>query len=133
METKTVKEPTPKESAIAFLNRTLKPGTTVYHALKHVSSSGMSRKISFYIPTKDKKIMCLDWYIAQALDMKRDPSNGALKVGGCGMDMGFSIVYNLGRKLYPNGFKLAKGQHGRNGDKSGFDKDGGYAFYSEWI
>lgn len=43
------------------------------------------------------------------------------------MDMTFEVVYELGHYLYPKGFKLSKGQYGRNGDTSGYDKDGGYA------
>lgn len=30
--------------------------------------------------------------------------DGAIVVGGCGMDMGFHLVYTLGRYLYPDGF-----------------------------
>lgn len=127
-----VKEETLQQQAIGFLKKELKPGRTIYHALKSVSSSGMTRQISFYI-IKGKQIISIDWYLSNALDMKRNPANGALKVSGCSMDMGFSIVYNIGRKVFPKGFKLAKGQYGRNGDKSGFDNDGGYAFKSQWI
>lgn len=126
------RELTPNERAKSFLKRELKPGTTVYHAIKHVASSGMSRSISFYLVI-DKQIKCINWEIANVLDMKHDAKHGGLRVHGCGMDMGFSIVYNLGRAIYPKGFKLPKGKYGRNGDTSGFDKDGGYAFKSEWI
>ena|ERR1035437_1828097 len=51
--------------------------------------------------------------------------------GGCGMDMGFHLVYNLGRTLFPEGFKVEG--RGRNGDASGWDKDGGYALKQRWI
>lgn len=131
MET-TIKEPTPKEIALSRLKKFLKPGATIYHTVKKVSSNGMSRQISFYIVNKGK-IRTINWELSHILDYKRNPDNGALKVGGCGMDMGFSVVYSTGRKLFPNGFKLPKGKHGRNGDTSGFDKDGGYAFNYEWI
>lgn len=132
MKTLTVKEPTKQEESIKHLRSILKPGTTVYHALKHVSSSGMSRQISFFIVSKDKRIQCIDWHLSHATGYKR-ADNGAIKVSGCGMDMGFAVVYNLGRKLYPKGFKLGKNQYGRNGDRSGFDTDGGYSLKSEWI
>lgn len=131
MET-TTKEQTPKEIAFSRLKKYLKPGSTIYHTVKHVAKSGMSRQISFYI-VRDGKIESINWELSHILDYKRNPSNGALKIGGTGMDMGFHVVYSAGRKLFPNGFKLAEGQYGRNGDKSGFDKDGGYAFQSEWI
>jgi hypothetical protein len=120
------------ENAFNFLKKNLKPGSTVYHTIKSVSASGMSRQISFFI-VSDNRITNIDWYISHVLDYRRNPKNGALKVSGCGMDMGFHVVYSLGRKLFPSGFKLTKGQYGRNGDRTGFDKDGGYSLHSEWI
>ena len=54
--------------------------------------------------------------------------DGGIKIGGCGMDMGFYLVYNLGYTLYPNGTPK---QHGtRNGEP---DFDGGYAFKQAWL
>ena len=47
------------------------------------------------------------------------------------MDMGFALVYELSRELYPKGFKVAG--VGRNGDTSGHDKDGGYALKQRWL
>lgn len=113
------------------LKKILKPGSTVYAVLRHVSRSGMMRHISFYT-IKKNELRLLDGYIGTLLDLTPAPfPKQGLKVGGCGMDMGFHIVYNLGRALYPKGFKV-KGR-GRNGDESGWDKDGGYVFKSEWI
>lgn len=31
---------------------------------------------------------------------KIDPKHGGIKIGGCGMDMGFELVYRLSAKLY---------------------------------
>jgi len=121
-----------KENAIKFLRKHLKPGKKVYTILRHRSSSGMSRDISVAIVLRGE-VSDISWYVAHAIGYKRNPDNGALKVSGCGMDMGFSVVYSLGRVLYPKGFKLPKGRYGRNGDTSGFDKDGGYALKQEWI
>ena len=45
--------------------------------------------------------------------------------------MGFEIVYNLGRKLFHDGFKVEG--RGRNGDMSGHDNDGGYALKHRWL
>lgn len=117
--------------AIAFLKKTLKPGKTVYTTVKHVSKSGMSRDIAVFIAYKGA-IKDISWHVANALGYKRS-DNGGVKIGGCGMDMGFALVYNIGHKLFPKGFKLAKGQYGRNGDKSGFDTDGGYALKQTWL
>jgi hypothetical protein len=129
--TKTEKQ-TERAEALASLKKMIKAGDTVYTTVKRVSASGMSRAISCYIVSKDKRIVELDWYISRVSDRKIH-KNGGVIIGGCGMDMGFAMVYNLGRAMYPEGFKLRKGQYGRNGDKSGFDKDGGYAFNQQWM
>lgn len=118
---------------IELLRKKLKPGSTVYTVLRKVSSSGMSRQISCLISSEKGKIEDISYLVASAIDCKRNPDNGALKIGGCGMDMGFHVVYSLGRVLFPKGFKLAPGQYGRNGDKSGFDTNGGYALNQQWI
>ena len=76
-------------------------------------------------------------------------------MGGCGMDMGFALVYNLSSALYPNGFpctgstgytktyRKAKqprctSNHHSNGD-SVYQKGklheggGGYALNQTWL
>lgn len=111
----------------------LKPSDTVYTVCRHVSQSGMSRRISCFIADEEKRIYCIDWRIAQLGLFKLHPKKQGLVVSGCGMDMGFHVVYSLGRSLFKDGFKLAKDQYGRNGDKSGFDNDGGYALTKRWL
>lgn len=114
-------------------------GRVVYSITRHVSSSGMSRAISFFvsIPLTKKemereqyrgskpktKIVCIDWDIEHVGLYKRDKNHDGLKVGGCGMDMHFSVVYNLGSLLYPNGDGVTI--TGRNGDTKP-ETDGGY-------
>jgi hypothetical protein len=130
-----------KQHAIDSLKSQLKPGQTIYITLCEVSSSGMSRTMDLFVIDKRKdqdsgKMFHyprnITHYIADALDYPYTDRQ-TIRVGGCGMDMGFHVVYSLGRALYPNGFKLAKNQFGRNGDQSGFDKDGGYAFKHSWM
>ena len=113
-----------KEQAKKHLRKLLKPGQTVYTILRHCSSSGMSRSISLVIPTKDG-IKSLDYWIAQARGESTDQKNEGIKVSGCGMDMGFHLVYNLGRMLYPQGVKKGCGSQP--------EKDGGYAFNHKWL
>lgn len=122
-----------KQETIKTMKKILKPGKVVYSILRHVSQSGMSRRISFFTIGTDKKPFDLDWYIEKLGDYKRSQHHQGLVVGGCGMDMGFSVVYNVSSILYPKGFKLAKNQHGRNGDTSGYDNNGGYALKQEWF
>jgi hypothetical protein len=129
----TTKNNIEREEAIKALKKLgIKSGAKVYTTIKHVSASGMSRSIACFISRKNE-IVKIDWYLNRILGYKFDQNHGGLKIGGCGMDMGFAMVYNLGRALYPKGFKLTKGQYGRNGDKSGFDTDGGYSLKQIWL
>ena len=72
----------------------------IYCVLRHVSQSGMMRHIDFYI-FKNNRPIWLTSRIGQLLDYRQAPS-GSLKVGGCGMDMGFAVVYDLSSELYCN-------------------------------
>lgn len=119
-----------QQEAREFLLKILKPGTKIYTITRHVSRSGMMRRISAFI-VKDGEIQDLDWLIARTGLFNRHPTDEGLVIGGCGMDMHFHLVYELGRVLFPKGFKLVKGMYGRNGDKSGYETDGGYAFKKE--
>lgn len=120
------------DSQTVELRKLLKPGMTVYTVLRHRSSSGMSRVIDLFVVQKGQPVR-ISYDAAKVMDRTYDGERNGIKIGGCGMDMGFALVYNLGRKLYPNGFKLRKGNHARNGDTSGFDKDGGYALNQRWL
>ena len=86
------------------LHDLLPPGTTVHTILRHVSKSGMSRDISLVILTPDgpRDITAL---AAEAMGSRLSSrvTYRAIRVGGCGMDMGFHLVYSLGRALYPDG------------------------------
>ena len=115
-----------KEDAIKTLRLDLKPGDTINTILRHTSRSGMSRSISLLKGDQD-----ISYFAALAMGDKIDQKNGGIKIGGCGMDMGFALVYNLSYALFPQGFKVEG--IGRNGDKSGWDDDGGYALKHRWI
>lgn len=96
---------TERAEAIAELRKMLKPGTTVSTILRHVSSSGMSRSISAVIADKQGRVITLDWLLVRAGIGTFDRTHGGIKMGGCGMDMGFALVYDLSRTLYLNGYK----------------------------
>lgn len=125
--TKVEGEKARRAQALAHLRRMLKPGQKVFTFLNHVSSSGMSRSISVAIIHKGD-LMKLDYWIAQAKGEHIDQKHGGLKVSGCGMDMGFHLVYGLGRMVWPNGTKKPHGR--RNGQP---DTDGGYALNHVWF
>lgn len=118
------------EEAIERLTGILKAGDTVYTILRHVSRSGMLRAIS-PILIREGEPLDLTHYVAKALGLKIDRNNYGVKVGGCGMDMGFHLVYNLSRTIFPNGFKTWEG-YWRN-EPSDFDSDGGYALKQKWL
>ena len=84
-----------------LLTHYLNEGDTVYTVLRSVSSSGMSRTISLKV-AKEGKILDLTYYASIVLDWPLVEVNGsrALRVGGCGMDMGFHTVYTLSRVLF---------------------------------
>lgn len=84
-----------------LLTHYLTEGATVYTVLRSVSSSGMSCTMSLKV-ARDGKILDLTYYAATVLDYPLVEVNGsrALRVGGCGMDMGFHIVYSLSRSLF---------------------------------
>ncbi len=118
---------TDQSEAMESLLKMLKPGDSIYTITRHVSRSGMMRRISVYA-IKNNKPIGLDWYIKRLGLFNLDKTDDGIVVNGCGMDMHFHVVHTLGRALFPKGFKLVKGMHGRNGDKSGYESDGGYAF-----
>lgn len=114
----------------------LKPGDKIYVDVSHVSKSGMSRSIrAFILYCEDGKAHRweITRLVGKIIGAPFDQKHGGVKMGGCGMDMGFELVYQLGRALFPTGFKLAPNQYGRNGNKSGYDNDGGYSLQREWI
>jgi hypothetical protein len=101
-----------------LLTHYLKEGDTVYTVLRSVSSSGMSRTLSLKV-AKDGKILDLTYYASILLDWPLVEVNGsrALRVGGCGMDMGFHTVYTLSRVLFR---------------EEGNTKDAGYSLTHAW-
>lgn len=116
-----------RAEALAELRKRLRPGDTVYTVLHHCARSGMSRSISLLIGRR-RYIQTLDWHAMRALGYRLDQKHGGLVVGGCGMDMGYHLVYNLGRAIWPNG--TAKPHGYRNGEP---DSDGGYALKHRWL
>lgn len=121
-----------RAEAIERLREMIKPGDTLFTVLRHVSKSGMSRRIDV-VKMEGGEPHRLTEMVALAIGARVQERKEGLVVGGCGMDMGFHVVYQLGSVLFPEGFKLAEGQWGRNGDKSGYDKDGGYAINQRWL
>ena len=137
-----------KEMAIASLKKILRPGDTVYTVLRHVSSSGMSRRIDVYV-IKDNRPRWLTSLVSDACGYSRYKQHGPLVVGGTGMDMGFAVVYDLARTVFHDGFKCtgqdSRGRRCPSNDHpnerhvaEGYDRkrvhsDPGYALSHEWL
>jgi hypothetical protein len=88
-----------KVSTIAEFKKMYKHGTRIYTALKHVSSSGMTRHISVYA-VKKGEIQDITWYAHNILDYKLTKGSNALVVVGCGMDMGYHVVSSLANAVF---------------------------------
>lgn len=98
-----------KEYAIQRLKEVFKKGDTLFTQLEHVSKSGMTR----HIKVRQLKQDCaLDWtrLVSIALDWKEAKNKygnpNGIKVGGCGMDMGFHLIYTLSKILFDDGYAL---------------------------
>lgn len=65
-----------------------------------VSRSGMSRKIMVLAATAEGEIVNISYRVARALGWRCDRDTSAVIVEGCGMDMGFHLVYSLSSVLY---------------------------------
>ena len=87
---------TEKQEAIEYLKSKLKDDDTIYTNCQHVSQSGMTRDIQLLF-IKDNKLLNFNYYVSKALG-NRIVNNG-VRIGGCGMDMGFALVYDLSRIL----------------------------------
>jgi hypothetical protein len=133
-----------RDEAREQLRQWIKPGDTVYCILRHVSRSGMQRRISLQIvraecsnchavatPDEYGGVSCergcqnlpglrvelnpfvIDYWVSRATSTRLHKDSGLI-IGGCGMDMGFALVYELSHALYGDGYAcLGKGADGR--------------------
>jgi len=120
------------------LDGLLVPGDTVWTKMVHCSKSGMSRVIDLYVMRDNEPVRIS--FPAGILLEGYDRNHEGAKAGGCGMDMGFHLVYNLSYVLWPNGF-VCIGKGCPSNDHSNGDtyydphphKDGGYALNHRWM
>ena len=138
--------PKERDEAIQELRELLKPGDTVYCVLRHVSRSGMMRAISPMIIQDGGAPWEISHLVCPALERKFHQKHGGVTVHGCGMDMGFELVYALSRTLYPDGFECIgrgeqRGDRCPSNDHTNGDMDytphlhnsGGYALRQRWV
>ncbi len=130
-----------RQSAIEKLREWVKPGDLLHTQLKHVSRSGMLRVVQI-IQIKNNEPSYLGWLAAKAIGLPYDTKRKGIRMGGCGTDMGFQAVYNLGWALFPKGFtcigpkrRCPSNDHayGDQDYRRHHHKDGGYALRQRWI
>jgi hypothetical protein len=103
----------------------------------------MTRWIDVYV-MRDNAPRSITGYVAAACGFSyADNRHQGLKVGGCGMDMGFHVVYSLGRAMYPYGVPCTgEGCLSNAHSYADWDytvspehvhSDGGYAFQQRWL
>ena len=132
-----------RNEAIEELRELLKPGDTVYCILRHVSRSGMMRAISPIIVKDGEAPWEISYLVAPATGRKFNQKHGGVTVSGCGMDMGFELVYTLSRTLWPDGFEcVGKGclapdhvnpPQDKNYEPHLHEGAGGYALRHRWL
>lgn len=117
------------------LLKMLPPGSTVFTRIVHVAKSGMYRTVDLYV-IEDNQPIRISYLVSKATGLRYDEKHEAIGMSGCGMDMAFAAVYDLGATLYPNGHtcaldKCRSNDHSNNPtmkhDKEITHKDGGYA------
>lgn len=99
---------------LSVLNKQARP--TLYTSLKYVSSSGMSRDMKVLL-ADGGEIIDVTWYAGKLGIGTLKERNGqrVIRVSGCGMDMGFHVVYSISAMLY------------------GYEERGAYTIRHEWI
>jgi hypothetical protein len=99
-----------QSDAIERLKSWIQPGDTIYCVLAHKSASGMRRVIRFYKIISNEagkpETWELSYNIAKALEYGYNDRYDGVIVNGCGMDMGFHVVYSLSDKLFADGYQL---------------------------
>ena len=116
-----------QRESLEVLETLLKPGTIVYTSLRHVSASGMTRWLDVFV-ADGNTIRNITGHVCDAAGFTYCTRRHALKIGGCGTDVGFQAVYILGCSLWPAGTPVAHSV--RNGEP---DHCGGYALKHQWL
>lgn len=85
------------------LARFVHEGDTVFCVLRKVSASGMSRKISLHVAYASDygiRLQNISGWAAAVMGRSFDRDDMSIKIGGCGMDMGFALVDDLAVALF---------------------------------
>lgn len=94
-----------KQKTIEWLKKLIKEDDTIYLILRHVSQSGMARDIDMFI-IKDNEPLLIGWKASNLVGERWHKDNYGIRITGCGMDMGFSLVASLAKILFGDYKKL---------------------------
>lgn len=128
------------EQARELLTKWCPPGQTLYTIVRHVG--GMTSWIDvLVIDWNEKRILTITRSVADLIGQPCDTrGHDGIPMSGVGYNKGFQIVYELGSKLFPEGFAcvgencVSNDHHNcRSGDCPTFHSDGGYALRHDWI
>lgn len=125
------------------LKKWIKPGVTVWTLLRHRAPSGMSRVLDVYVMV-DNEPLRLTWSVAKVLDWTYDRKHEGVKVNGCGLDVGYHLVYSLSRVLFKDGLGcIGEGCKSNDHNNPGPDRDNyavgrkhsdpGYGLNHRWL
>lgn len=102
-----------QEDARERLADILRENDTLYTVLRHRSRSGMARWLDVYafLPCPERGDRAVEKYrlsylVANATGYAYDRRHEAIRVNGCGFDVGHDVVYSLSMALFGHG------QHG---------------------
>tara|TARA_R110002096_G_scaffold429507_1_gene642453 strand:+ start:211 stop:549 length:339 start_codon:yes stop_codon:yes gene_type:complete len=104
MSNKKIDKAEKHESSKKWLLDNIKEKETIYYCVTRVSQSGMSRDIKFMYHD-GKRLLNLSGFFSELCDYKWN-GNGSIRVGGCGMDMGFHVISSVARTLFGDYKKL---------------------------
>ena len=130
--------PQERRDALEQLLELISPGDVVYTSVKYTTRSALSRTIDLILIRENMPIR-LAYYAARAVGLAYDDRRGGVRVSGWGLDMGFTLVYNLGRALWPSGFEClgptcpSNEHHGNQVLSQNRHVDAGYALIQRWM
>jgi len=117
------------QEACAELYKLLCPDEDVLCVLRHRSRSGMMRVIDLFVIRKGG-LRRISWSAAKALGWTYNRKHDGITADGCGMDMGFHLVYSLAQAVYGDTRKhkawaRKQSEHGT--------RSAGYMLRSRWV
>jgi hypothetical protein len=111
-----------REETLQYLRSVYPKGSVVYTSIRKVAPSGMSRIINTHAVVevtrttttktgktrrvKRPEIIWTTGRVANLLGITRTDDPEGMRVRGCGMDMGFSVAYDLAVVLWGDGYAL---------------------------